>query len=351
LAKIYRVHEFAKVAGVTVKALHHYDRLGLLKPARTGSGYRLYSDSDLERLEEIVALKFLGIPLKRIKLLLSGRPPLKLSDALQLQRKAFEEKGALIARAIRVIDAIEPGLKTGELADPVLLKRIIEVFEVHSEIELKKKYYSTEEAWQRRRRYYEEGPSQEWRDLYEEINAALDEDPASARAQALADRWLKLSVRAWAGDPDVQTDSGTAWMDREHWPPVMKRRLSEFNLEHVNEFLKQTALASRKKYFTDQAWAKLLQMRNNPADVTVLWQTRVDLFRDIEACCRENPAGEKAQALVIRWNSYLERASGGDPEIKSGLQKQWADRQNWPATLRWSEEGLSMMIGARFDIA
>jgi DNA-binding transcriptional MerR regulator len=45
------VHEFAELAGVTVKALHHYDRLGLLKPRRNDAGYRVYSPADLERLE------------------------------------------------------------------------------------------------------------------------------------------------------------------------------------------------------------------------------------------------------------------------------------------------------------
>ena len=63
LGKYYKIHEFAKLAGVTVKALHHYDRLELLQPGRTEAGYRVYCDRDLETLEQIVALKFLGIPL------------------------------------------------------------------------------------------------------------------------------------------------------------------------------------------------------------------------------------------------------------------------------------------------
>ena len=64
---MHRASEFADLAGVTVRTLHHYDRLGLLKPHRNGSGYRLYRESDLERLEQIVALKFLGLPLKDIR--------------------------------------------------------------------------------------------------------------------------------------------------------------------------------------------------------------------------------------------------------------------------------------------
>jgi DNA-binding transcriptional MerR regulator len=56
--KTYQAREFAQRAGVTMLALHHYDRLGLLKPSgRTGAGHWLYSDRDLVRLEQIVARK------------------------------------------------------------------------------------------------------------------------------------------------------------------------------------------------------------------------------------------------------------------------------------------------------
>ena len=67
MSKLYQIHEFAELAGVTGKALRHYDRLALLKPRRTKGGYRTYAERDLERLEQIIALKFLGIPLKQIK--------------------------------------------------------------------------------------------------------------------------------------------------------------------------------------------------------------------------------------------------------------------------------------------
>jgi len=51
LSRHYQIREFAELAGVTVKALHHYDRLGLLRPARTAAGYRVYSESD-QRFEK-----------------------------------------------------------------------------------------------------------------------------------------------------------------------------------------------------------------------------------------------------------------------------------------------------------
>ena len=58
---LYQAHEFAGLAGVTIRTLHHYDRLGLLKPSRrTDAGYRLYNENDLVRLEQIIVLKFLA---------------------------------------------------------------------------------------------------------------------------------------------------------------------------------------------------------------------------------------------------------------------------------------------------
>ena len=350
MSRFYRVHEFAELAGVTIKALHHYDRLGLLKPGRTDAGYRMYAQRDFERLEQIIALKFLGVPLKRIKQVLD-RAALELPDALRLQRKALEEKQVLLDRAIRAIRAAEDLVEPGKPADPAILKTIIEVIGMQNEIEVMKKYYSTEEAWEKRRRYYQEGPSPEWQELYHEIHAALGEDPATEKAQALADRWLKLSVRAWTGDPEVQTDSVTAWMDREHWPPSLRSRIAEYHLEEVNQFIQRTALSSRKKYFSEEGWAKWEEIRKEPVDISALWQNRVDLFRDIESSLGEDSAGEEAQALAARWMAHIDRASGGDPEVKAGLLKTWADRRNWPATLRWLEEGLCMMTSERFERA
>src|SRR6516164_8735479 len=90
MGKLCRVQEFAKLAGITSKALRHYERVGLLKPARSNSGYRLYSERDLNRLEQIVALRFLGLPLRDIRTALE-RTPEELPEALRMQRRALLE--------------------------------------------------------------------------------------------------------------------------------------------------------------------------------------------------------------------------------------------------------------------
>jgi DNA-binding transcriptional MerR regulator len=342
----HRVREFATLAGVTVKALHHYDRLGLLKPRRTSTGYRVYSDEDLERLEQIVALKFLGLPLKQIKAILE-RPSLELRDALRLQRKAIEDKRARLGLVIQAIEAAEAA---GEPGDPAVLRKIIEVIEMQNGVETMKKYYS-EEAWERHRRYYQEGPSPDWQTLYRGVIALLDEDPGAPAAQAAAERWLALSIRAQQGDPEVQIDSATAWVDRASWPAVMKRRIEEYRVEEVMRFMHKAGIACRRKYFAEAAWERHQTdlTSRSVEESTAIWQARVDLFRDVESALGENPAGDTGAALARRWVEHLKAASGGDPHILAGMLNMWADRRHWSTLVRYSAEGMSMMAGERFD--
>lgn len=59
--KVWRVGQLAASTGLTVRALHHYDHLGLVRPsARTASGYRLYEEADVARLYQVLALRQLG---------------------------------------------------------------------------------------------------------------------------------------------------------------------------------------------------------------------------------------------------------------------------------------------------
>jgi MerR family transcriptional regulator, thiopeptide resistance regulator len=121
-----------KMAGVSVRALGHYDRLGLLKPGRTGAGYRIYADRDLERLEQIVALKFIGLALKQIGVLLGGET-VELPRALRMQRRVLEEKRRLLDRAMQAIEAAESAVsEPGGRAGSAILKQIIEVMEMET---------------------------------------------------------------------------------------------------------------------------------------------------------------------------------------------------------------------------
>jgi DNA-binding transcriptional MerR regulator len=223
MSSSYRIGEFAKLAGVTARALHHYDRIGLLKPQRGSSGFRLYRLEDLERLEQIAALKFLGIPLQEIKLLLK-RGPLTLVDSLHVQREALAEKRRLIDRAVVAIEAAEKVIQSGQTTDTSILRKIIEAIDMQPQENFMRKYYS-DQAWLDKERIVQETPPevrqknfQAWRQLFAEIEAAIDLDPGSESAQAFAKRWLQIGESANGGNAAVRAGVIEAWNDRHNWP-------------------------------------------------------------------------------------------------------------------------------------
>jgi len=226
----YRIGEFAKLAGVTVRALHHYDRIGLLKPERTSSGFRVYDLKGLERLEQIAALKFLGIPLKEIKLLLK-HGPLTLADSLNVQREALGEKRRLIDRAMVAIEAAEKAVQSGQTTDASILRKIIEAIDMQTQENSMRKYY-TDQAWLDKERIAHETPLETrqknlkaMRQVFAEIEADIDLDPASEAAKALTKRWLQLAEFAHGGNEAVRAGNIEAWNDRPNWPPEQQDRL------------------------------------------------------------------------------------------------------------------------------
>ena len=237
MSSSYRIGEFAELAGVTVRALHHYDRIGLLRPQRGNSGFRLYRLEDLERLEQIAALKFLGIPLQEIKLLLK-HGPLTLVDSLHVQREALAEKRRLIDRAIVAIAAAEKAIQSGQTTDASILRKIIEVIDMQPQENFMRKYY-TDQAWLDKERILHETPPkvwqknmEAWRQLFAEIEAAVDLDPASESAQALTKRWLQLAETAHGGNEAVRAGNIEAWKDRPNWPREQQDRLlASFGLD------------------------------------------------------------------------------------------------------------------------
>ena len=84
------VKEISKITGVSVRTLHHYDAIGLLKPtAKTPAGYRLYDDTALERLQQILLFRELQFPLKEIQSILDS-PSFNPAQALEQQIHLLE---------------------------------------------------------------------------------------------------------------------------------------------------------------------------------------------------------------------------------------------------------------------
>ena len=106
----FQIGELAKRAGLSVRALRHYDQLGLLAPSgRTDAGYRLYAEADVRRLYRIVALRQLGFPLEEIASVLEeGRPDLPETAGRHLERveRDLEQLKRLRSRLAPMVSAL-----------------------------------------------------------------------------------------------------------------------------------------------------------------------------------------------------------------------------------------------------
>src|SRR5579872_1129061 len=141
--KLRHAKEFAKAAGVTVRTLHVYDRMGLLPPARrTDSGYRLYGEAELERLEQILALRFVGFSLEHIRELLQG-PKWPLIVALRMQREIIAQQRRKLDTAMEAIERAESVLASESAADRwKMLRDIIEALKVENDYSWTQNYYN-----------------------------------------------------------------------------------------------------------------------------------------------------------------------------------------------------------------
>src|SRR5690606_38504681 len=113
MTKWWTVGELAQQAGVSVRALHHYDELGLLTPERTQAGHRRYTEAHLRRLTQIVSLRSLGLSLEEIGLCLDDGEELAASLVRQLRQLDVQvaRLGVLRNRLARVVAQLDRGAR------------------------------------------------------------------------------------------------------------------------------------------------------------------------------------------------------------------------------------------------
>jgi MerR family transcriptional regulator, thiopeptide resistance regulator len=108
------VGEVAALAGVTVRTLHHYDRIGLLSPSgRTAAGYRQYAPADLDRLHQVLLYRELGFPLEEVATLLddpAADPAAHLRRQHALLRERLERTQAMVAAVEKEMEAQQMGI-------------------------------------------------------------------------------------------------------------------------------------------------------------------------------------------------------------------------------------------------
>ncbi|HEY6507835.1 MAG TPA: hypothetical protein VIY56_07460, partial [Vicinamibacterales bacterium] len=237
------------------------------------------------------------------------------------------ERHRILGHAIQSLGRAERALQAAPTAEADILQRLVEDLAMADDIDMMRQYYS-DDVWSEWRAHYEHWPSEPWRALYRDINAAIDEDPdlapGSDMAQALATRWLDLDARDTTV-PAVRTGLRRAWAHRDHWPETLRRQFTLLDVERAARFV-TTALWER----WDAERVAREQAGSPPARVS---EARQALFQDGAALLGFGPDSREVRDLVQRWVRVVDEESGGDETTKAELLAGFRHRVYWPPGL------------------
>jgi DNA-binding transcriptional MerR regulator len=215
------VGELARLTGVTVRTLHHYDERGLVTPSqRSAAGHRLYDDDDVLRLQQVLLLRELGLPLDDIAAAIDGpATPADRAALLRQHRGALADKRGRLDRMLAAVDAAiaahergEPPMTTSQKMTNDDLKQLFDGFDpAEHEEEVQARWGDTDAYRESARRTKGYGKA-EWEQLKRESESIYSRlaalmragtPPADPAAQALVDearghidRWFYPCSRA-----------------------------------------------------------------------------------------------------------------------------------------------------------
>lgn len=298
-----KVGELAKRTGLTVRALHHYDSIGLLRPSgRTDSGYRLYSRDDVARLHGIQTLRHMGLSLADVAQLLDGGAvtlPAILARQIGALDRDISQAQALRER-LSVMQIILAGGGQPEIDDWLVSLAMMNTFEQYfSAGELKLVF----ERWKR--------CEAEWPPLLQAVREAMESGvpPDSIALQPLAGRWMDVSARWMNGDMALLKRWGR--MVREQPGLPLPNGMDRALLEYIDQAV-QLRLAVLVKYISADELQHL--------DKTLQPEWRA-LGERVERLIEDGtpPHAASARQLADEWHALLDRMVRCDASLRERL--------------------------------
>ena len=221
------IGDVVRRTGLTERTLRFYEQEGLIAPARSASGQRLFGQKDLAAVARIRLLKRAGFELAAIRKLLEGKA--ESADLIAIQIDVLRDEKKRVEAALAAIEPIKARLDGGETMTVETLCMLIEAAECASGAEAWKRvydrYYSEEEQaeWRALTTRAFAGVDREahfrsWNALARKIAAALPLDPASRRAQKLLDEFEALARPfAAVATPAQREESSRFWRNVGEW--------------------------------------------------------------------------------------------------------------------------------------
>jgi DNA-binding transcriptional MerR regulator len=244
-----KIGDLAKQTGLSIRTLHYYDEIGLLKPSHhTQAGHRLYTETDIIRLQQIVSLRQLGFSLEEIKDCLQN-PDFSHVAVIKSHIAKLHQQIELQQKLARLLESIASWLQASEY---VAVSDIIQAIEVSQMAEdLFSKYYTSEQRQyidQRKEMLGEEAIEQaqkEWQDLFKAVQAEMDKgtEPTDEKVLTLAKRWCELVEAFTGGNPGIkQSLSNMVQADY----PTMQQQFS-FPERELCEYIEKAQAALKKE--------------------------------------------------------------------------------------------------------
>ncbi|AOK29635.1 MULTISPECIES: MerR family transcriptional regulator [Burkholderia] len=300
---LLKIGELAKRSGLTVRTLHHYDAIGLLKPsARADNGYRLYNRDDVARLHQIQALRRFGLTLADVGTHLS-QPGTPLTSIVERQIAMLDRQIAQAARLRERLAQLHCALADGrqpELADWLNTLELMTVYD---------KYFSEDELARLPMYQNSQTPDPEWVALVADVRGLMESGvpPEDERARVLADRWMTMLVRDTNGDPRLLAKLNLMH-DQE---PSMQAHIgiSTELRDYVLRAFSETKMRIYEKYLSPR---EIRFMRAHYGESAMAWPQLMGDVRDaLDAGVL--PASPEGQALARRWIALFSSYAGDDP--------------------------------------
>ncbi|WP_343729026.1 MerR family transcriptional regulator [Duganella sp.] len=328
--KALKIGELAARSGLTVRALHHYDNIGLLTPsARADSGYRLYSRDDVARLHQIQALRKFGMSLADIGTFLAS-PDAPFADIVAQQIEALNRQIAQATTLREQLSQLQRQMRGGD--EPALEDWLSTLEHMH----LYEQYFSQDELrrlpfWQRDARR-----NQAWEALVREVREAMARKlPASdPQAGALARRWMQMLEQDTGGNPEFAWRM-TAMLEQEATAQRLTRITPELR-QYVGEAFSEYRLSLYANYLSA---AEVQHMREHGGKHFREWmELIVAVHKHMASGVPAN--APSSHALACEWLRLFRLRVGNDPAT---LKKIRTAHEREPALLQGTWVSTAML--------
>lgn len=308
---LLKIGDLAKRTGLTVRALHHYDSIGLLTPsARSDAGYRLYEQADIARLHRIQALRQFGLSLADIGAALTREDiPLAAIVARQIAMLTQQIAGAdaLRDRLLQLQGLLARGQEP-DLADWLTTLEQMTMFD---------KYFTTEELQELPLANPTPAITEEWQTLVAAVQRQMDAGASimDPEPQALATRWMHMVKRDTANNPVLFAKLNTM---HEQEPALQAATgITPALMQFVLRAAQESKTALYRPYLDDAEFAFLRAHIGKRASE---WPPLIARVRQAMNAGHA-PDSPAAQALARHWFELFRSFAGDNPATQAKIRK------------------------------